>query len=398
MANELELISQGTGTRYCIIRRHSDYKVWDVTNTTWATYAAGSIGDYDVVLTARSGDLWQADFPTSITAGLRCRLIYYKQQGASPHDSDDLILTATDVTWNGTTTEAGGSVALSAYALTSLVSLKRYMRITSSAEDTLLTELINAVSDKVERLTNRQFVARNYRERVSGNKNDVLVLKYRPVIYVDRVAFGSENAVSVSATGFAKASISVNDSGVRLYTISTAGIAIRTDLTFASYLSSGTMATAIGVVSGWTASKLIDCSSYDFNMVAGMGCLDVTKYLTWPDSDEQVAYVDNDRGVIGFVQGQDSFISSGLSLYPAYSGFKNYLIEYNAGYATVPDDLAMLTNEICTDIYNKGKKDRTVFSERLGDWFYMLTNETVLTDGQLARLRQWSEIAIGGNL
>ena len=58
MSNELVLTGAGDAlTVYVIVRRKSDGKVWDVANTTWATWANASIDDYDVALSASGGDM-----------------------------------------------------------------------------------------------------------------------------------------------------------------------------------------------------------------------------------------------------------------------------------------------------------------------------------------------------
>ena len=403
MSNELELISEGSGTRYVIIRRHSDYAVWDVAAGAWeGTYAGGSIGDYDVAMTSRAGDLWQADFP-DIDAGTRVRIVYYKQIGGSPHDSNDLVLASRDTIWDGGALGAGGAVGLDTYALTTLAKLKRYLHTTSSADDTILTEIINAVSDRIERECGRKFKARDYRERYSGSSDEFIILNNRPLIYTDRAAYGNEQAISVSATGFLRATVQVYESGVRTFTVSTAGAEVSTNSTFASNLTASDMATTINALSGWTASAINNCLSEDLNPIT-MGCLDQTQHLTWPDQDANVKYINRDLGQIAVVDitewptTMSSRYRKGRRSYPIRSGYQNYLIEYNAGYATIPNDLDMLCREISADLYNKGKKDRTLRSETLGDYSYTMANEAQLNDDQLVRLRRWSNIAIGSML
>jgi len=283
-------------------------------------------------------------------------------------------------------------VILSSYAITTLESLKRYMRITIDTEDDLLTDLINQITDKIERIARRKFMARDYRERISGRGTSALVVNQRPIIYVDRVAYGNENAISISATGFSSANISVNELGVRLYSVSTAGTIIRTNLTHTAYPSSGNMATAIDAVSGWTATKLVDCSSYDLNP-ANFGCLYQTGYLSWPDQDLTIGMIDQAAGIIHLISANDPFSPSRIG---SQKGDLNYLACYNAGYATIPDFLIQLCHEACANGYNKGKSNRTLKSESLGDWSYSIASDVELSEDQISVLQNWSEIGLGG--
>ncbi len=100
MSNELSLTYTGSDTVYAIIRRTSDSKVWSTVASDWATWSDGSIANYDIPLTSRSGDLYSADFPTAIQTGLEYRIMYYEQSGATPSTSD-LSLYFEEGIWNG---------------------------------------------------------------------------------------------------------------------------------------------------------------------------------------------------------------------------------------------------------------------------------------------------------
>ena len=100
MANEIGYSSSASVTPYAIVRRESDYKVWDVTNTEWATWADGDIDDYDIALTDRGGDYYSASFPSDIAANTVVHIIYYDQAGASPATTD-LRLASFTGRWTG---------------------------------------------------------------------------------------------------------------------------------------------------------------------------------------------------------------------------------------------------------------------------------------------------------
>jgi len=109
MAAELTIVYPSAGTLYAIIRCRTDGKVWSTVAGAWATWADGSIADYDVTMTSRGGDLWTGDLPSGIAAGVKYRAIYYEQAGASPA-TGDYVLGHADATV-GATVDAGADTA-----------------------------------------------------------------------------------------------------------------------------------------------------------------------------------------------------------------------------------------------------------------------------------------------
>ena len=51
-------------------------------------------------------------------------------------------------------------------------------------------------------------------------------------------------------------------------------------------------------------------------------------------------------------------------------GFYPVFVEYEAGYATIPDDLERACIEIAAEMYQTRQQDRSVTSETLGDYTY----------------------------
>lgn len=97
--NVLSTIYSGSNTIYAIIRQISDSTVWN--GTSFVTWVNGNITTYDIPLTDRGGDLYSADFPTTITTGIEYRVSYYEQLGATPAITDT-FLSSEEGYWNGT--------------------------------------------------------------------------------------------------------------------------------------------------------------------------------------------------------------------------------------------------------------------------------------------------------
>ena len=392
MANsELQVAVQGESLNvYAIVRRVSDSKVWDVTNTTWATWANGSIDDYDIALTEAGGDFYEGDFPEDIAKNTDVRVVYYKRAGASPAITD-LLLASRRLTWNGVTLASGSSVALNSDALTSLESVKRQMRITGSTYDTLLTELINSVSERIKREASREFVATNYREWHSGTRSQTINLRQWPIIRVNSIAFGRSAGVTVSYTGSAiEATVAVVSTGLRLRSLAADGTETTTDLTFATYPTLSTMATAVAAVSDWTASNAADASAYRLQPQGGVDALSNSVVLDYADAIDYEYDVEERTGIVSLRHGLDLHGGSGASYgFGAVEntqrvprGSFNHVIDYRAGYETIPDDLAHAANVMVQSAFDQGKASGYYKTESIGDYSYTLA-DTVQVDDEI---------------
>ena len=378
MANELELTYQGSDTLYAIVRRQSDSRVWSVASGAFVTWADNDIGDYDIALTDRGGDIYQGDWPNAVPAG-RCRVLYYRRSGGAPA-TNDLLLSTSDVFWDGAIASAPQGVTLDTYALTTLEKVKRYMRIDDAGNDTLLTELVNQVSDRIERLCHRRFKLRTHRQRPRPADRSRLLLRHYPVVLLDRVAWGRTNALSASyaaAGSPIRATIHANTDGVQLSSTDSAGVTATTDLDYGTYPTTSVLATAIGLVSGWTAAAQVNVPAIELNLAGAADALDQTAWLTWPDQAIETRRVHLDTGVIE------------LGEAPAST---EVFVAYQAGYATIPDDVELVTHELVAEAFNLGKRDTTTRHEWLGDYSFALVDAVTISATQLARLRPYMSI------
>lgn len=386
MARELIVSYQGSATIYAVIRDIADSTVWN--GSSFEAWDDGNIATYDVALTNRDGDLYSADMPSGIDAG-DYRATYYVQAGGTPATSDFIVGTARDFHWNGTAASSVSSVTLSDYALTSLDSFKRYGRLSGSADDTLITETINSVSAFIERVTGRKFVARDYRERYNGLGQSRLQLRQFPVQHLTRVSYGAGNALSLTFSGSgirANASVYMPDSldssgGLRLVSVDSSGVATKTNLSFATYPSVSTLVTAISAVSGWSASTLSNQPSRDLNQIIAGNALGKTVFVTYPD--QELTYIaDFEGGTIeleGCGDHSSRFSLRNQSTNPVgfghtdsfgarrfVAGYLNILVEYNAGYTTVPADVEGLANQLALEKFYEGVGDPKVKSTAQG--------------------------------
>lgn len=387
MANELEITGQGDSlTLYAIIRRQSDAKVWDVTNTTFATWSNASIGDYDVALTSKSGDLYQADFPTDVTAGTKVRITYYRQDGGTPA-TDDLLLDSEEVTWTGQGITGAGSVTLASNALCTLEALKRELHITATTYDDVLRQIINDVSGLIIRITGRDFVETTYQDFLRVSDQGVVMASQFPVTQINRIGAGTAVGLDAKYTGSdIRARVGVDDVGVTLTSTSAAGTTTTNNLLFASNPTMSTMATALAAVSDWSSTQQgDDALSSNLFRISGRNALNTLVNLEWPATELEDWSVDYPTGVIKLSTVELNRVVSPLSVF----------VEYKAGYATIPNEVAGVCIQISAVQFHRSKVNTAVGSEGLGDWSYSPATPGSVSEDQLTVLRPFMDHSAG---
>jgi uncharacterized phiE125 gp8 family phage protein len=309
MAGELVCTYSTSGLDlYAIIRRLSDTYVYQTTTATFVTWNNANVSNYDIALTDTGGDMYVGDFPSSVSAA-DYRIFYYIMAGAAPAITDTLI-ESVDKHWNGDALVDTSTVTLSPYALTTVEKVKRLLHTSSTTDDDLITELINSCSAKIERLCNRQFLARAYTERMDGHDTHKLVVKHYPI-----------NEITA------------------IYEVSGAG------------------------------------SEEETELIA-----------------DTIYRYDSETGIIELIA--DVWTSAFDTAFAA--GFLNYEVQYNGGYATIPDDVDMVCRELVVEAYNLSKRDSTLRSESLGDYSYTLADGLSLSESQLERMRPYMCLGLGG--
>lgn len=385
MSRELRVnFNAAAANLYAILRRLSDGYVWSTVTEAFAAWSDGSIADYDIALTDRGGDLYDGDMPAAVPAG-DYEIGYYERAGGTPATTDLRLLTESPRHWDGAILSSGSSISLSAYALTSLDNQKRYQRITDSDDDTILTQLINAVSAEIERVCGVQFVARDRRERYNGAGQRKLKLKQWPVIDLFRLAWGWSPAVSISYSGSAiRAEVGVSDTDVRISSYASTGAATTNRFTFADYDTVSEVAAAIAAVSGWSASVAVNMPSADLNPMGGQDAKSKTVQLTYPDRGDINYTVDYASGIIG-LRGALPFQSPGLCLgvlnptgYGSAAvmpgGHQYIFVHYRAGYESVPADVEMVCNRlVAEEFYSSGSGSTRQTMSSLGPFTWKAT-------------------------
>lgn len=280
--------------------------------------------------------------------------------------------------------ETASSVDLSIYALTDLDSAKRRLQIadTDTSSDTIVTELINQVSAEIERITGVNFKARDYREWKNGVHQRQLTLGHYPVQFITRLSFGCANAFTVTYTGTdIRANVSVfrnpelwDDGGMRLVSVSSTGVVTSNNLQFATYKSVSELVIAINLISGWSATTQTNVPTGDIHPTAGQDAKGLVVTFTYPDLDDFAYSVDNRSGLVRFDTMGNGYWAwwnhqlsnnshRGLRMALQWQGI---LVEYRAGYETIPADVQLIANELISDTYFEAQTGRGVTELKLG--------------------------------
>ncbi len=286
--------------------------------------------------------------------------------------------------------------------LTTKTRYKVYSGITGSGQDALIDVLIPMVSDQIAKYLRRDLVATTYRSWVNGTGSPILRLEQWPILSVYQVSIGTMTAGRIENTGATtkRASVSFDGTNLSLMSINSSGTETLTDLPVGTSKVLSSLKTAVEAVSGWHVT--LDSTDYEgepSNMLRplyGASAYDPdTADLVLPDSQEPVKLITEDtielmksieyfNGATGFgggsiVRGFDATPGIG-SGFP--SGSANVFVWYRAGYTlptdspasdgTLPQGLALLVNQILTDVLSSTKLNSNLQSESIGGYSYSL--------------------------
>ncbi|NIM60000.1 MAG: hypothetical protein GTO16_13830 [Candidatus Aminicenantes bacterium] len=247
------------------------------------------------------------------------------------------------------------------YSIVTLTEFKRYAGITSDDDNKLLEELIARASDFIEYYLARKLKSRIYtHERYDGDGKDYLFVENYPITAVERLSIGTLDAIRVYyGVDVFNAYARVSTTGVTLVVDGTAG----SELTFSSYATLATMATAINGQTSWTGSVAIsDYNSWPSALLypqQNIYAVESYGYLKVPDEPIYDYRLDANRGMIYYSTGFDS-------------GVQNIFLTYTAGYtaSTMPGAIKQACFDLVKFKYEDRQGDPNMKSEKKGDYSY----------------------------
>ena len=276
-------------------------------------------------------------------------------------------------------------MALGQYSLSTLAQIKSHLGITVLTDDTVLENCINFATAKIERWIGRQILVRNYFEWYGGNNVKAVRLKQYPINHISGVYSGWAAGLTISSTVPSDISLTISINTDPLGTVAngvlspcavltrttSAGTTIISTLTFLLYPTTTLLAAAISAITGYSASVTTEMRCAQLHPRAGGDVKQSSVVLTGTNISSEYAY-ESLTGIVTIRQEayptmhmrNPSFASSPLST----------LIEYSAGYTTVPDDINYACMVVASTMYWSRKKDTSVNNESLGDYSYSVSS------------------------
>ena len=290
-------------------------------------------------------------------------------------------------------------MATSSTSITSLQAVKRYLRLTTSDDDRLLIELLDAATSRIEEFCQRTFVSASYKQFISGSGTGTLSLPNFPVTAIRRLAWNRENALTVDASTATdlRATVEVQNDKIVLKRWDSVGAETETSIAFADYLTTALMATQITTISGWTATASTTILCDELMRQGGQDALSSSAQLYYLKSTDADYRVDEDAGRVDLLSAQ--FESQWYPFDPNAMSFprgtSNIFVDYDGGYAqaSVPPAIQEIAWELVATAYHGGKHDPTVASESLDGYSYSTRNAIELRDDQMRRMYAYRRTA-----
>lgn len=276
----------------------------------------------------------------------------------------------------------------------------------STADQATVPTLITAASRACERWCNRTFAATDYDVLRTPSpapqfsaQADMVVLEQLPLNSVARVSGGRTAAILIANTATSTnqrataqvamtgdPEIQLTSTGLTLIRVAS-GTSYTTTLAWASYTTLTSLAAAINALgNGWTATVQSGMGNWPTTELVSregpLGCLGVGCYFDAFSSDLSVLDVDRRGGVVYFssyspgpmggggfwggdILGSDADIQ--------YGSFRPQVrVGYNAGYATIPDDVQLACANAVQVMFANQTSDPRFKSVSLGDKSFTL--------------------------
>ena len=263
--------------------------------------------------------------------------------------------------------------------LTTLAVLKTWLGITSSSDDIVLQWSIDRASRIVQSYCGRNFTETRYYEIKDGSSRDRLRLDNYPVSIVRFVGVGWNSVMTVSSTvnTDAIATVSVDADHLHLFRTESTGSETSTQVTFGSHDTTSELVAHTNTVAGFSASLLLNVPARYLRKLAGRSLIYGPAYLEAPTTSFDNYQIDLDAGVIYGDQ---------LRLY------RSILVDYTAGYATIPSDVENAVISVASRLYRNRTRDPGIQSESLGGYSYSLRSTADLDAEEKSMLSAYRRI------
>ena len=286
-------------------------------------------------------------------------------------------------------------MAVGTYALISLASLKTYLGVTTSTDDSLMESTIDRATALIERRIGRNILAREYTEWHGATHAHSIALKQYPVNSLSGVYCGVTPALTITqaVTTDIRSTVSINSDAIgtgapslTLSRTAVGGTTTTTTLAFSTYTDALDLVAAINATTGFSATLNQDIRTAQLHPMAGLNLIDAPAIVT-AASFGLPCTLDSSTGVITTDTHAPFSTHCGWgSRIGHFDPRATINATYTAGYSAVPDDIQQTALSLAAMLFLSRKADATVQSESLGDYSYSRSdaNATGMIDSMLS--------------
>jgi hypothetical protein len=270
-------------------------------------------------------------------------------------------------------------LAIDTNNLTTLAVLKTWLGVTDTSDDMVLQWSINQASRIVQTHCARNFTEQRYYEIRDTTGQTRLSLYNYPVTVIRFVGVGWDSVISVNSTisTDAMATVAVDADQVHLTRVSSTGPETSSQAAFGSHDVSSELVAHINGITGFSAALLLNVPSRYIRRLAGRDIRNSTAYLEAPTEgfDDYIPEIDN-----GIIFGK------------TLDRYRSILIDYTAGYASIPADVELATLTIAARVYRNRTRDRGISSESLGGYSYSIRSLVEVEDEEKRMLAPYRRL------
>lgn len=273
--------------------------------------------------------------------------------------------------------------------LTTLLAVQTYMADMSAATKALINAIGPGICAAIETFCDRIFALTVYKEKVWSQGGSILYLPQYPVVELRRIMRYSEETLKIqnTSTDAVSATVQVSQEQAKVYLNVIGGAnASNQNVAIGANDMTALAAAIIAALKGWTAQVVGSNGALpdtELTPFAGADALSPAwaHCYMWKDPLTKLD-LEPDRGRVEFKDGK----------FPN----ENYVwAEWSAGYATIPDDLALLATRLVATAVRQSKHDKGMKSEKWPDYSYTRKDLTEFcTAEDLAELERWRKFSL----